>query len=134
MNIVIVQTGIGVQHIGPFKTPTDAEAWLRARPDTPGIVVPLIALTGAFAEAPEGATFHFGKYNGRTIESVMRENPQYIVWAYGAIEGHAGITEAQYRKAGGTVFPKAPQARVRPLPPPAARDFGDDFADDDIPF
>jgi hypothetical protein len=133
-HIVITTTETGVQHIGPFDASADAAAWLQDRGIT-GLVVPLIGLKGEFA-MPEG-TMQFGKYRGRTIASVIRENPQYIVWAYKNAEGHGGISEEQYRRAGGTPLPKDPYGsslRNQVVRPPAARDFSDDFADDDIPF
>tara|TARA_Y100001968_G_C19202334_1_gene640601 strand:- start:6 stop:356 length:351 start_codon:yes stop_codon:yes gene_type:complete len=33
-----------------------------------------------------GDTFFFGKYNGRTVEDVLKENPAYILWVNENVE------------------------------------------------
>lgn len=79
---------------------------------------------------PAERMFAFGKYRGQSIKAIIHTNPQYIRWVYDSVANHGGLTEAEYRAAGGVPAQKAPRV-------PDHRPFGsyhDDFPDDDIPF
>lgn len=74
--------------------------------------------------------FHFGKYQGKTIDEVLATNPQYIRWVYDNVGDHGTITDDEYIKAGGKIIPS-----VKPLPAPPRTHHSDSLPyDDDIPF
>lgn len=43
--------------------------------------------------------FTFGKYRNQSIEEILDLDPDYIVWAYEKVAGHAGIDRAVYTTA-----------------------------------
>lgn len=78
-------------------------------------------------EFDSGYVFHFGKYAGQKLESVMGTNPQYLLWAHNNVD-HFNLSPHLLEEASKAARTQSPPRRS--APPRYFNHHDDDFDDD----